>query len=464
MRQPLSLLTIAFCAGIAVAGSLTCHFWIIYGLAWALGIALIAIRRESASVVVSCALVFLCGIAAMCNAQHLPRCHVSGYLRPGAAQNCILKGFISDEPSRDGDTICFRLETEEVQLDGINQSSCGAVTVTGKMPHELRYGQVIIVQGELKTSRSPYRADKGIKGVLRFRAPADVVIQPQQKGSRCKRLALEIKRRAEGMIYRYTPSAPGAVIDAMLLGERKEIPRSIINAMMKSGTIHILVVSGFNVGLVAAVVMLALKVARLGRRARLFLAIPILSLYCLATGASPPVVRATIMAIVMMSACIFSRQADIVSALSCAACAILAQSPGQLFDIGFQLSFASVFAIVWLYPRLRRMLRIDAVRPALARWCLDNFLVSLSAWLATLGFIAYYFKFFAPVTVLANIVVVPLASLVTLCGISLVAAGFLCPGLAPFVSRTCELLILLMVGANNFFLSLPGAYVSLKNF
>jgi competence protein ComEC len=247
----------------------------------------------------------------------------------------------------------------------------------------------------------------------------------------------------------------------MVLGEKKNIPRHIMQAMVRTGTVHILVVSGFNVGVVAFAAMLVLKIFRLPRSPRFIIVILLLVVYCLATGASTPVVRATVMAAIMLTACLCHRQPDVWNALCLAAMSILLASPSQLFDIGFQLSFSSVIAILWLYPKIRTQLAVAQWRHRGLRFCVDNYLVSLSAWLGTCGCIAYSFKIFSPVTVVANIFIVPLASLITLCGVSLLAAAGVFPYICPAIGRTCELLIFALISINNFFLSLPCAYFHL---
>jgi competence protein ComEC len=112
-------------------------------------------------------------------------------------------------------------------------------------------------------------------------------------------------------------------------------------------------VSGFNVGIVTFIIILLLKLIRLPRKVRLACAIILLILYCLVTGASTPVVRATVMAGVFLLAYLFKREPDIYNSLFLAAIFILAFNPRQLFDIGFQLSFASVFSIIYIYPKIK---------------------------------------------------------------------------------------------------------------
>lgn len=194
---------------------------------------------------------------------------------------------------------------------------------------------------------------------------------------------------------------------------------------------------------------------------RIILAAPLLILYCLATGASSPVVRATIMALVFMSAYLFKRQADIYNSLAISALFILAVNPQQLFDVGFQLSFVSVTSIVWLYPKIKRISGLQHLKIKFLRFMLEGCLVSFSAWLGTAGLIAWYFKMFSPVTVMANLAIVPAAALITLCGFSLVISGLVFPAIAPYLGRSNELLVLVLLSLNSFFIKLPGAHFRL---
>jgi competence protein ComEC len=250
-------------------------------------------------------------------------------------------------------------------------------------------------------------------------------------------------------------------MDAMVLGEKRNIPWFVNNAMMKTGTVHILVVSGFNVGIVSFIIILFLKLIRVPRRIRFVIAIPCLVIYCLMTGASTPVVRATVMAIVFMLGFLLKREPDIYNSLSVACLFILIFNPRQLFDIGFQLSFTSVFAIVSIYPRLKSYLGIESLKIKYLRLLIDGCLVSFSAWLGTMGFIAYYFKIFSPITVLANLLIVPLATLITLCGFSLVFMSLIFPALASSFASASELLVALLIKINAFLARFPAAYFSL---
>jgi competence protein ComEC len=200
---------------------------------------------------------------------------------------------------------------------------------------------------------------------------------------------------------------------------------------------------------------------RIPRKARHFLVIAALIFYCFITGASTPVVRATVMGVFLILGYILRREPNITNSFSLAVLFILFVDPKALFSISFQLSYISVAAIVYLYPRLRSCLRLERIKIKLLKLIFDGCLVSFSAWLGTMGFIAYYFKIFSPVTLLANIFVVPLATLITLSGLSMVAVALISPFLAGPLASTNEILVIILLKLNTFFINLPLAYLHL---
>ena len=137
-------------------------------------------------------------------------------------------------------------------------------------------------------------------------------------------------------------------------------------------------------------------------------------------------------------------------------------NPRQLFDIGFQLSFASVFAIVWIFPKLSAFLKAERLKNKILKLTAQVLLVSLSAWVGTAGFIAYYFRIFTPATVLANVFAVPLATLITLCGFSLVFTSLVLPGFAPYFGSVSEAVIAILLKLNTWIASASGAYCYLS--
>lgn len=404
----------------------------------------------------------------MVNAQSLPTCHIARQLPFGTRSPCIIKGFINSEPIRRNRHASFIFKTQQLQSGSYNRGCCGDILVDVKCHQVLKYGQGLILKGNLRRpfnfksiNRRNYKGilyNQGVYLVMNVKSPLDVVILKNNNGLFIKKIAIKLRQVMEGAIQKYTSTDTAPILEAMLLGERRHIPPFIINSMVKSGTVHILVVSGFNVGIVTFAIMLFLKMLRIPRRIRLVITIPLLFIYCLLTGASTPVVRATIMAVIFIFAYLVKRQPDIYNSLGIAALFILGINPRQLFDIGFELSFASVWAIVYIYPKIRQFLRLDSLKIRSLRFLIDGCLVSFSAWLGTMGFVVYYFNIISPVTVLANLFIVPLASLITLNGFSLIVFNFALPKAAIIFGYSHEFIARLLISINNFLIKMPAAY------
>ena len=465
MKRPLVTLTLLFSLGIFFGSKMAISFILVYLLAGVILVVSILVQKSRLTFNICVSfLAFSVGIILLKNIQHLPSCHISKYSYPATEKPCLIKGFIDEEPEEENNFSSFRFKVEEIQVDNLNRDACGQIIVRAKESKNFHYGQQLILFGILRRPFSfnqSYRDHlkrQGIWLVMHVKSEADVIRLNKDKGLKVKKFALWIKSKIESAIFKYVSEGAAGILDAMILGDRNNIPGFIIDSMVKSGTIHILVVSGFNVGIVAFMVILVLKLLRFPKRMRIILAAPLLILYCLATGASAPVVRATVMVLVFMFAYLLKRQADIYNSLALSGMFILGLDPQQLFDIGFQLSFASVVSIVWLYPKIKKLLGLEHLKIKFLKFVLEGCLVSFSAWAGTMGLVAHYFKIFSPVTVLANLVIVPLASLITLCGFSLAGAGLVFPVFAPWLGRSNEFLVLILLSLNAFFIKLPGAY------
>jgi len=179
---------------------------------------------------------------------------------------------------------------------------------------------------------------QGIHAVLRVPFANRVQILSHSNTPGIAALCMRMKHAFQHSIHRRLPPVAAGIMEAMLLGDKRAVPRLIYNDMIKSGTVHILVVSGFNVGVVAGAFALLLKVIRINRVVRLVIIVPALAAYCIMTGASAPVVRATVMGIFLLFSWYVRRAPSIGQALSMSAFSIIVYDPLQLYNASFQLS------------------------------------------------------------------------------------------------------------------------------
>jgi ComEC/Rec2-related protein len=337
------------------------------------------------------------------------------------------------------------------------------ILVRARSPIQIHCGEKVLLGGTIIPVET-FKKQKGFFCYLFANNISYVInaasLKPDNTPNRSSSLGAKIQQTAQSIrriLTRYTQPLTSGILQAMLLGLKDAVPRSVYQGMMKTGTVHILVVSGYNVGLVAICIECLFKTLRIPKKLRLAITAICLLLYCLISGGSTPVVRATIMALVCMAAYLFKRSANPYTAVAASVLCILTANPRQLLDIGFQLSFASVLAIIWLYPFIQPRLK-HLFLPI--RYLLEGFLVSLAAWVATAGIIAYHFKSISPITILANIAIVPLASLITLSGFALAITGWALPALAPYIGKSIDVLVILLMRSNELFLQVPGGYLT----
>ena len=157
---------------------------------------------------------------------------------------------------------------------------------------------------------------------------------------------VRIRRESIAAIGNALPPASAALLAGLLLGDRTELPRDIDDAFRRAGVYHVLAVSGFNVGILAASVWALCRLLRVPHRVAAVTAIVVVVGFALVVGPEPSVLRAVVMAVLVLVASLLDRDASVTNSLALAALAILAMRPGDLFDPGFQLSFAATLGIV----------------------------------------------------------------------------------------------------------------------
>ncbi len=230
-----------------------------------------------------------------------------------------------------------------------------------------------------------------------------------------------------------------ALMAGMLFGYKEGIAEDLEETFRVTGTLHLFAVSGQNVAVILGMLLVLLQVSGLIRWRWAWMLLPFLLVFCLATGMQSSAARAFVMAALVVMAWAIYRPANIFNVLGAAALFLWIVEPSELFDVGFQLSFFVVLGmamgtepfLTWFYqwgkpdpwipirliPKWRRSL--DRIYYA----CCGVVAASLCAWLASQALILYYFHLFAPVTLLANVVVMPLAALVLTASVLSVTAS-----------------------------------------
>jgi competence protein ComEC len=228
-----------------------------------------------------------------------------------------------------------------------------------------------------------------------------------------------VKRWTVTRIAADLPETSAALLTGLLLGERAALPRDTDEAFRRAGVYHVLAVSGFNVALVSASVFALLTVVGVPRRVTAVAAAAALVGFALVVGGQASVVRATLMGLLLLGGVLLERDSQMPNALALAALLLLAWRPGDLWDPGFQLSFAATAGIVYLGAPAASVLTRAHCPPRLA----VAVGVSAAAQAAVLPVMLAHFNQVSLIGPLANLLVVPLAGAATTVGLFALAAA-----------------------------------------
>lgn len=205
---------------------------------------------------------------------------------------------------------------------------------------------------------------------------------------------------------------------SILFGEKDNLSEDVYNAFSFGGLAHILAVSGLHIGFLVAMLVGLLSLIKCNKHLRNIIVLLVLIVYAYLTNFSPSVLRAVIMSMVLLLSKTYNKEYDALSALSLAAIIILAFSPFQIFTVGFQLSFACVFAIITLAPFITDCLLFIKCPKRLA----ETLAISLAINFGVFAITAHHFNTINFASVISNLIVLPLFSV---CFMLLFIFGFI---------------------------------------
>jgi competence protein ComEC len=247
-----------------------------------------------------------------------------------------------------------------------------------------------------------------------------------------------------------------AVLSALTLGYRNDLEAETTELFTRAGVIHIMALSGFNVGMIFLMLDFFLGFLRKrGFQGFVRLAISLIGVWTFAviTGLSSSVTRAGIMISLFLIGKFISRNANPVNIVSASAFLMLVFSPCSLFDAGFQLSFAAVLGIIHFQPCLYRLIRVNN-RLADKIWIL--FTVSMAAQLTTAPLTLYYFHMFPLLFWITNLFVVPLVTLIIYISFPFLLFSFVTP-VRILLARVLEFLVNVLTGPLAWLTGFPGS-------
>ncbi len=460
---PLLWPCISFCLGIVLARFIPVPL-LVFLIATGIPILLRVIFGRSIFLL---AAVFFLGGALLRNSQSLPTNHIERFT-PYRGEPSYLEGVIESDPVYQTKNITFIINAKNLKIAETWQKVCGKVLVKVFNKGDFSYGDRLFLEGKLyKTyyflisERLNYRdflKHQGIYSIFSVKKGSLIKKIATNQGNPIVRFALKIRHRLKEVVGNNLSSLSASILNAIILGERHKLPADVKEVLVNSGTVHIIAISGLHLGIVAFIILIFFKLIRMPRKWCCILTIPILIIYCLLTGSRTPVIRATIMATILLIGYILEREVDIFNSLSLAGLIILAINPWQLFDVSFQLSFMSIISIVGLSPKVKIFFPENLKRHKTLHILVNVFSVSFAAWLGLMPLIAYYFRIISPITVLANMIVVPYMTPFVALGFLFLLMGLISPFLATIFSTVNEASITFLLKLTSLLVRIPFAY------
>lgn len=261
-------------------------------------------------------------------------------------------------------------------------------------------------------------------------------------------LVYGFKKKIEGILSLCTDDRSVQILKGLLFGDTSTIQEDDYKNFQKSGIIHIFAVSGYNIWLFLYMLNILLFFLH-NKRLKTIIIIMLLGFYSIMSGSTPSVVRAFIMASIILWGRILKREPDHLTSLSLAGIMILILNPLAVMDIGFQLSFISTASIIILSPALRKVWM-----PVNGR-LRDIIVLTLSVQIGMLPVVVYYFNNFPIFSLISNIIIVPLVSLMIILGIMVILLNFIYTGAAFFTGYIIVWITRTILYMTEFIASIP---------
>ncbi len=343
-----------------------------------------------------------------------------------------VQGIVIESPQLSGTVQRLHVRAVHLAGQGQDQAVQGDIEVILPALPAYRYGDELLLDGRpITPSRlgvfdyREYLARRGIHSLMRY--PRVQFLRAGQ-GHPLMAALYSLRDQLRGIVERIWPAPYAGLLSAMLLGDARGIPGRLEDALRAAGTSHIVVISGWNITLLAALVTSLLTPA-LGRRRAMAAALAAVAGYTLLVGFDPPVVRAAIMGGLTLFALLTGRRSTALRGLAIAALLMTMVQPYALWHLGFQLSFAATLGLITLYPMLWKgwqTLREKlgwAGRRSPVQILEEIVLVTLAAQCWTLPILLYQTGQLSLATLPANVLVLPaqppllgLGALATLAG------------------------------------------------
>jgi competence protein ComEC len=315
-----------------------------------------------------------------------------------------IQGMVAEEPDIRDRYCLLTFSASEIIVNGEKEEISGTALIRVPRYPTYHYGDVLKVTGKLETPEpfddfdyKSYLERQGIYSLIYY---PGVDVLDRGQGSKPLQWIYSLRERLSASLARALPEPQGSLAQAILLGLRGNIPDSLYEAFSRTGTAHLLAISGLHISIIIAM-FLSFGILVFGRRRSIYiwLTLAITWLYALLAGMHPPIIRAATMGSLFLIAEYLGRQRSAIIALAFAAAVMVGVQPHLLWTVSFQLSFLAMAGLILLYPYFQAWGRKGVVSlfgareriAAAGNIITDGLAASLAAIVAVGPLIAYNF-------------------------------------------------------------------------
>jgi competence protein ComEC len=368
-------------------------------------------------------------------------------------ETITLIGIVAEEPTFGKNSTKLKIKTNAGSF----------LVTTGRYP-DYKYGDVLEITGKLKTpsedingfNYKEYLSKDGIYSEMSF---PEIVATGENKGSIVYKYLFSFKNKLEESVNSVMSPPQSALLNALFFGDTSGFSQEWTDKFNLTGTRHIVAVSGMNITIISALIISFLLSLGFWRQQAFWVSVIFIIFYVLMIGAPASAVRAGIMGLIFLCAQRFGRASSASLAVVFASTFMLAQNPLLLrLDVGFQLSFLAVMGLIYLQPILSEAFKnvpdFFQIRYALA--------ATISAQIFTLPILIFNFSRISLISSLANILIVPTLSFITILGFIFSLAGLIFYPLGLLLSWPAWFLISYVLAVINFFAKIPFATIQIQ--
>lgn len=313
----------------------------------------------------------------------------------------------------------------------------------------------LLVQRPL-TGYEIYLRSKGIRHVLRI-GKGDFAIERPVQAFKPRILSGRLKAHVETFLNKSLADPQGDIMKSILFGNQGYLKDDMLNAFSKSGTAHIVAVSGLHIGMIVLILEKLLSFLALGKNKRMIIISAFIIVYGFIVGFPISIIRAGLMYLLFVLAYFIDRQYDSLNALMLIGFMSLLWNPFYLMTASFQLSFSATLSILLFYPLLETYLK---KLPSSIRSLLS---VTIAAQLGTMPITLYYFQQFSIIALLANLLIVPLLGVVLALGLLAISISFISIPLGDLVNQLTNLLLTYIYTVVKGTAGLPFSSITIEN-